>query len=84
MLTIIKLYLICDRQISRFQYDVKSACAAIRDSRHLDMESKRTSVCFWVTFSTCSMYVRSQGVKSGCWKTMTNKLPTNHIPHNVR
>ena len=28
----------------------------------------------------CSLYMSPQSIKSRCWRTLTNKLPTNHIP----
>ncbi|KAJ4447792.1 hypothetical protein ANN_09800 [Periplaneta americana] len=64
----------------KFQYGVKLPCAAIRASKRRGMESKRDWICSWGNVPSRSLYANPQRVKDRCWRTMTNKLPTNYFP----
>ena len=62
-----------------FQYGVNPLCAASRVSMRRGMESKRPWISSW-GMSLHAVYASPQSVKCRCWRTLTNKSPTNHIP----
>ena len=77
MIRITELYMVCEHEISIW-YEASMHC---KQTLYASWHGIKEALDIFVgNVTPHSLYASPQSVKSKCWRILTNKSPTDHIP----